>query len=140
MIRPAVTKSAATLALAAFLAGCAADQPYAMTERDATRLAEALGDKVAGEPRDCLNVDQLRNPQVIDEKHIVFRQGRTTWLNQPRMRCPMIDRVGRVLVLEPTVGTQICDGDIAKVLDTSTGTIMAACSFGEFVPYRSAMN
>lgn len=133
-----MTRTLSALALVAALSACAPNQPYEMSERDAARLQEALADKVAGEPVRCIDSDMMRNPQVIDEQHILFKEGRTTWVNQPKMRCPLIDGSGRVLVVEPTVGTRICEGDLAKVMDTSTGQILTACSFGPFTPYRTA--
>lgn len=117
------------------LAACAQPQPYEMTERDASRLQEALAGKTAGAPKDCLPLTSARNPEIIDGGHILYKQGRTTWLNTPEMRCPLVGGSGYVLVLEPFGGSRICDGDIAKVLDTSTGAIVGACSLGKFVPY-----
>ncbi|MBW0144104.1 hypothetical protein [Sphingomicrobium clamense] len=129
----------ASIALVAALAGCSAAQPYEMTERNSAKLQAALADKVAGEPEKCLRLDQTRNSQVIDEKHILFKQGSTTYLNQPRMRCPMIDNVGYALLIDPPVGSSICSGDIVKVFDTGTGQTVSGCSLGEFIPYRTAM-
>ena len=133
-----MTRLAPALALAGVLAACAPAQPYEMSERDSAKLQEALADRTAGEAERCLPLASTRNPQVIDEKHILFKQGRTTWLNQTNMRCPLLDNIGYVMVLEPTVGTQICRGDVAKIMDSSTGGIMGACALGDFVPYRTA--
>lgn len=133
-----MTRLAPAFALAGILAACAPTQPYEMSERDSAKLQEALADRTAGEAERCLPLASTRNPQVIDEKHILFKQGRTTWLNQTNMRCPLLDNIGYVMVLEPTVGTQICRGDVAKIMDSATGGIMGACALGDFVPYRTA--
>lgn len=133
-----MSRTLPAFALIGVLAACAPAQPYQMSDRDSQTLQRALADRTAGEPERCLPLASTRNSQVVDEKHILFKQGRTTWLNQPNMRCPLLDNVGYVMVLEPTVGTQICSGDVAKILDTSTGGIMGACALGDFVPYRTA--
>ena len=131
-------RTALILVTAGTLGACAANQPYEMSEKDAAELKEALADRVAGEPESCLSLQTTRNSQIVDGQHILFKQGRTTWLNQPQMQCPLLGRVGYAMVLEPTVGTHVCRGDVIKVMDTSTRSIIAACSFGEFVPYRLA--
>ena len=133
-----MSRSLPLVALAGLLTACAAERPYEMSERDTATLQTALADRTAGEAERCLPLDSTRNTQVVDEKHILFKQGRTVWLNQPNMRCPLLDSVGYVMVLEPTVGSQVCRGDVAKIMDTATGAIVGACALGDFVPYRAA--
>lgn len=133
-----MTRIIPVLALVNVLAACAPAQPYEMSQRDKASLQEALADRTAGEPERCLPLDSTRNTQVIDEKHILFKQGRTTWLNQPEIRCPLLDNVGTIMVLEPRGGSYICSGDVAKIMDTSTGGIIGMCALGDFTPYRTA--
>lgn len=126
------------IAALAMLAGCGASQPYEMSERNAAQLKEALAGKVAGEPQDCLPMRRHLGSHAIDSKHILFKQGTTTWLNQPEFRCPLLGGAGYAIVVEPFAGGRLCKGDLARVIDTGTGQMLSSCQLGQFVPYREA--
>jgi hypothetical protein len=42
---------------------------------------------------------------------------------------------GRALVTK-NFGPQLCRGDLATVVDNSSGMSVGACSLGDFIPYK----
>ena len=47
------------------------------------QLAKLLKDRVAGEPQNCITLSSVTSSQVIDKTAIVYRDGRTLWVNIP---------------------------------------------------------
>ena len=96
-----------------------------------------LAGKTAGRPANCLPLLRSHDMVVIDDDTILYRDGRTTYVNQPLGSCNLLSRGSYALVTR-SFGSQLCRGDIATVLDTRTGVTVGSCSFGDFVPYRAA--
>ena len=120
------------------LAGCGVvgDQPR--TARAETHLTRALSGKVAGKAVDCLPAFRSNDMSVIDDNTILFRDGRSTvYRNDPPGGCRPIGAPGYALVTH-IFGPSLCRGDIAQVVDTSTGMFAGSCVLGDFVPYRTA--
>lgn len=107
------------------------------SEARATRaLADALEGRVAGEPVDCVNTNDLRDPRVIDSGTILYnRVGRTIWRNDLASRCPAL-RPTSTIIVEIRGGT-ICRGEPFRVAESGS-SIPAVCAFGRFTPYRRA--
>ena len=117
------------------LAGCAARTTEGDSSQQAA-LAEALAERTAGDPVDCVNLRDLRGNRGYGEDAILF-EGRTNalvYLNRPPAGCPEL-RSTRALRIESTTG-RLCRGDIVTVYDPGTGVEFGSCSLGEFVPYR----
>jgi hypothetical protein len=91
--------------------------------------------KVAGRPEKCLPLQRSNDMVVIDDDTILYRDGRTTYLNRPLGSCNMLGRGSYALVTRST-GSALCRGDIANVVDASTGVTVGSCALGDFVPYR----
>ena len=124
------------LVAALSIAGCAYQQNvgFERSPRDAVVLAKALDGKVAGAPRACLGQPYTRDMTVVDEHTILFRDGRTTWRNDPPGGCSNLGRPGYAMVTR-LFGSQYCRGDIVHVVDTSSGMFAGSCGLGDFVPY-----
>jgi hypothetical protein len=73
--------------------------------------------------------------QVIDDHTILFRDGRTTYVQNPRGACYGLGSGSRTLVTRQFGTTQLCDGDINHTVDLSTGIQGGSCVFGPFMPY-----
>lgn len=102
------------------------------------RLAEALAGKVAGRPVSCLPHYRNSQMEVIDSETILFRDGRTSYVQHTRGGCyPYGQRAGYALVTKQVGSLGICRGDIAQVIDTSSGMFAGSCSFNDFIPYRA---
>jgi len=120
------------------LASCAAqDIAPERTARGEALLAQRLAGKVAGPPVACLSRYRSADMEVIDSDTLLFRDGRTTYRQDTNGSCyPRGSKIGYTLVTRSLSGGQYCDGDIAQVMDSSTGAFVGSCSFNAFVPFR----
>jgi hypothetical protein len=73
--------------------------------------------------------------QIIDDWTILFRDGRTIYVQNPRGGCPGIGSRRNILVNRVFGTNQLCSGDISHLLDPVSGIQGGACVFGDFVPY-----
>jgi len=122
-------------AAASACASSAVSEPR--TTKAETRLQELLGDKVAGTPVSCLPT-RNNGMVAIDDNTILFRVGRNTFYrNDPPGGCPGIGRGSFTLVTD-SIGTGLCRGQIARVVDVPAKVTVGHCTLGEFIPYRSA--
>ncbi|WP_300973436.1 DUF6491 family protein [Sphingomonas sp. LHG3406-1] len=128
--------SLATLAAAGTLASCATNgQPPARSAAAQQELSRWLDGRVVGRPQSCLPTFRNQDMTIIDESTILFRDGANrVWRNDVNGPCSGLGRPGTALVTRQT-GSQLCRGEIAQVVDTSTGFIVGSCSLGDFVPY-----
>jgi hypothetical protein len=124
------------LSAAAMLASCSTTPVQeARSPRAQKELAEALAGRVQGKPVSCLPNYRADNMQIIDDWTILFRDGRTVYLQTPRGGCPGIASRRNVLVTRLWGSGQLCSGDISHLVDPTSGIGGGACVFSEFVPY-----
>ena len=130
---------AATAAAATTLAACETvdSQPTQRSARAQQNFDKALAGKVAGKPESCLPLYRSNDMTVIDDDTILYRDGRTTYVNQPLGGCNNLGNGSYALVTRST-GSQLCRGDIAEVRDMTAGITVGSCALGDFVPYRPA--
>jgi hypothetical protein len=83
----------------------------------------------------CLPSYRADNMQIIDDWTILFRDGRTIYVQNPRGGCPGIGSRRNILVNRVFGTNQLCSGDISHLLDPVSGIQGGACVFGDFVPY-----
>jgi len=98
-------------------------------------LAEALAGRTPGAPVDCLPNWRTSNMEIIDDYTIIFRDGRTVYVQNPRGGCNGIGSGAYTLVTRPFGTNQLCRGDINRVVDLRTGMGGGSCVFNAFVPY-----
>jgi hypothetical protein len=123
------------LITAVAVAGCTHNAAY-QASRDAKaqrELADALGDRVAGKPQDCISPGMADGPQVIDERTIVYRQGSRIYRNDLAAACPSLAPYATLIV--EMRGTQLCRNDMFRVLQPGMIVPSANCRFGKFTPY-----
>ena len=107
----------------------------AAQEKGEAKLAKILDGRVAGAPVHCLDSSQRRNMEVIDGTALVFKDGKTIYVNRP---------AGANFLSWSDVpvfkiwGSQLCDKDLVHLRDRSSGLPGATLSMGEFVPYTRA--
>ncbi len=118
------------------LAGCAAtpEQLAASQARADTALARAIGDRVAGKPVDCIDANTASGPQVIDERTILYRQGRRVWRNDLPDSCPFLHG-DPILIVELASGGRLCRNDRFRVLQRGSTIPSGMCRLGSFTPY-----
>ena len=121
------------------LAACATamSQPEQRSAKAQATYDRLLAGKTAGRPAKCLPLQRSNDMEVIDDDTILYRDGRTTYVNQPLGGCNMLSR-GSYAMVTRSFGSQMCSGDIATVVDTHSGVTVGSCALGDFVPYRPA--
>ena len=119
------------------LASCTTTlQPTARAADKQAELAQLLAGKVAQKPQSCLPHYQSGDMRVIDDDTIAFRDGtRRTFVAHMNGGCSNLGGGGFALVTHQFGSSDLCRGDIARVVDTLNGTTVGSCSFGDFTPY-----
>lgn len=120
------------LALAA--ASCAS-VPVQPTAEDQAVLAEELRGRTADDPVSCVSQTSLGGGNRSVGEGVILFEGRSgrLYVNRPRGGCPVLGR-DRALVTQST-SSQLCRGDIARVVDLFSNIDYGSCVLGEFTPY-----
>ena len=121
------------------LAACATamSQPEQRSAKAQATYDRMLAGKVAGRAENCLPLQRSNDMVVIDDDTILYRNGRTTYVNKPLGSCNLLGRGSYALVTR-SVGSQLCRGDIGTVTDMTSGMTVGSCALGDFVPYKPA--
>lgn len=98
----------------------------------AAALAEAVKDRTAGKPVDCIPLSAIRSSRVIDRTAILYDTGRTLFVNTPA-GADLLDE-DDVLVTRTHSG-ELCSLDIVELVDRATQTPRGSVGLGKFVPY-----
>lgn len=115
----------ALAALPLLFAACAS----ASAERD------PLAGRVAGEPVNCISINQSTSLQVVDRNTILYREGgRRLWRTGPKGACPALGRIQATLIIDIYAG-QLCRNDRFRVLEIGSSIPSAFCFFDQFTPY-----
>ncbi len=121
------------------IASCTtAPPPPARSAEARAELQTLLAGKVAGQPMACLPHYRADNMIVIDDNTIAFRDGKTVYRNDLRSGCARLGNTFYTLVTRRVGGSGLCSGDLAEVVDFSSGTTVGTCVLGDFVPYRQS--
>ena len=124
------------LGFAALVAGCTtAPSPESRSPRAQRELAEALAGRTPGPPTRCIANFKADRMQVIDDHTILFHDGRTVYVQNPRGGCTGLGSGSRTLVTRQFGTSALCDGDINHTVDLVSGFQGGACVFSPFVPY-----
>ena len=100
------------------------------------KLAKMLKGRVAGEAQRCILGYRQVDLTVIDGTALVYRSGRTLYVNVPKNPRSLDDR--DILVRRTTMGNQLCNTDIISKTDSSGRFYAGNVLLGDFVPYRKA--
>jgi hypothetical protein len=99
-------------------------------------LAQLLDGKVAGKPVSCVDATQGHNLQALGDHVLVYKVSKKlVYRNDLLGACTGL-RFGDTLVMH-VFGSEYCRGDIARVVNLTTGSWTGSCALGEFVPYRT---
>lgn len=125
--------------IAMLLSACSttAPQPERSAEAEA-QLTKALAGRVAGAPVKCIPTYRADDMDIIDDWTILFKDGGTVYVQNPRGGCPGIANHRNVLVSRPMPSNQLCSGDIQHMFDPVSKIGGGACVFSDFVPYTKA--
>src|SRR5262245_40752097 len=124
------------LSCAALLASCTTAPAQVTRSAEAQQsLDKALAGRVAGTPVKCIPTYRANDMQIIDDWTILFKDGRTIYVQNPRGGCPGIGIGRNILISRPIPSNQLCSGDINNLFDPVSRIGGGACVFSEFVPY-----
>lgn len=101
------------------------------------KLAKMLEGRVAGEPERCINTFGSGNLQVIDGTALVYRQGKTLWVNRTRNPDSLDDNDYLVIRKYGNSG-QLCKLDNVTTHDRTGNFFTGVVFLEDFVPYRKA--
>lgn len=134
-MRNAELRLAITMALLA-LGGCVTPIDANRADREAAvarDLADALEGRVAGKARDCMSMMSASGPQIIGDRTLIYRSGRTLWRNDLPDRCPGMDNNDFLVV--QIRGSQLCRNDLVTPTSRGSGIPGPSCRLGLFTPY-----
>lgn len=97
------------------------------------QLAKLLKGRVAGKPVDCISLVRTGSSQIIEGKAIVYSDGNTLYLNEPRGGAEQLD--DNSILVTNTFGSQLCSIDAVRLIDRSSFFPRGFVSLGQFVPY-----
>lgn len=116
------------------LSGCAATAADSASSQDA--LGRELAGLTAGDPANCVSSSGTGGSlQVVDSQTLVYRSGRTIWVNRLASGCPGM-RPLDTLIVEAN-GSQYCRGDRLRSVAPGRSIPGPVCVLGEFTPYRT---
>jgi hypothetical protein len=98
--------------------------------------AALAGYEQSGPAVSCVNRRDLGSNRSAGEGAIIF-EGRTRsriWVNRPAGGCPSLEFNRTLITSAPS--SQLCSGDIARVVDLGSSVEHGGCALGEFTPYR----
>jgi len=129
-------RSMSLLLLAAAVSSCSTVPPEPRSARAEAHLQTMLSGRVANQPMTCLPHYRADNMVVIDDNTVLFRNGRTVYRNDFQGgTCSRLGSGFYALLTRSSGGTGLCRGDIAEVVDTTSGMQVGSCVLGDFVPY-----
>jgi hypothetical protein len=127
-------KTIALAGLTLAISGCTvAEPPEARMDREAALSTELRDYEQTGPAVSCVSTRDLEGNRTVGDAVIFERHGRQLWVNRPAGGCP--DLRGNALSVR-TSGSRLCRGDIATVVDVSSGVTYGGCGLGDFEPYR----
>lgn len=100
------------------------------------KLAKMLEGRTAGEPRNCIPLNQISQTTVIDGTALVYRVGSTLWVNRPKDPPRAMD--GHNVMVTKTSINQLCSVDTVQLVDPTSRSWRGFIQLGDFVPYRKA--
>jgi len=127
------------LSSGAMIASCSTTPVQEARSPKADReLADALAGRTPGPPVRCLANYRTTHMEVIDDYTILYREGRTIYLQKPRGGCRGLKNGIYTLVTRKYGTNQICDSDINRLIDLRTGMGGGSCMFEPFIPYTKS--
>lgn len=111
----------------------AAARPHTPDARGEAELGKLLAGRTAGTPTDCIDLRTADNSQIIDHTAIVYRDGRTIWVNRPRGNLDALD--DNSIVVTHDFAAQMCSIDPVHLIDRTSRFERGFVVFDKFVPY-----
>ena len=126
--RIALASAALTL-----LAAPALEAQDAQQTKGEAQLAKLLEGRVAGEPKSYINTIGSRGLTVIDKTALVYKSGKTIWVNYTAHPETIDDN--DLLVIRKFGGSQLCKLDNVTTYDRMGMFMTGVVFLDDFVPY-----
>jgi len=126
------------IASLAAVAACGLAAAPALADRltGEEKLAKMLEGRVAGEPASCISTLRSgRSLQIIDKTAIVFREGRTLWVNRTA-NPETLDSDDYLVIRHMGSGSRLCRLDNVTSQSQTGNFFTGAIFLEDFVPYR----
>lgn len=120
--------------LALVLALAASCATMAPPRDDSADIAEALAGKVAEKPRTCIPLDDARGAKVYNDAILYRVSRRLTYVNNAK-GCNSFDP--DPIFVSEVRGSQLCRGDVMRLVSRVGGFQGSFCILGDFTPYRT---
>jgi hypothetical protein len=121
----------ATVLMFAGATAFSADKPT-RAEKNEARLAELIKDRTAGEPVGCIPEFQSSRLEVIEGVALVYGSGKTLYVAKPDR--PDTVQWNDIMIVKRT-GGQLCNTDIVRTVDRTSGFTTGVVFLNKFVPY-----
>ncbi len=97
------------------------------------KLGVALSGKVAGKSQNCIRLDEAQSSEIFRDA-ILYRSGRDRYFLADAPGCGSSGNNDYILG-QNVFGSQLCRGDIVRLVDRTSGFHGGACAIAGFTPY-----
>lgn len=122
-------------ALAILAMPASAEEEAPAPSKGEQELAKMLEGRVAGEPERCINTFGSGNLRIIDGTALVYRQGKTVWVNRTR-NPDSLDDDDYLVIRKYGSSSQLCRLDNVTTQDRGGNFFTGVVFLEDFVPYR----
>lgn len=98
-------------------------------------LAELLEGRVAGEPERCINTFGSGSLTIIDETALVYKKGKTVWVNYTK-HPKSLDDDDYLVIKKYGSASQLCRLDNVTTRDRFGNFFSGVIFLEDFIPYR----
>lgn len=123
---------AALVPLVAMAASCASVPRNADTDRAA--LEKELVGKVAEKPRSCIPLVDANGAKIYEDAIVYRASRRLSYVNDAK-GCRSFDP--DPIFVSEVRGSQLCHGDLIRLVSRTGGIPGPFCVLGDFTPYRA---
>ncbi len=116
----------------ALLAGCATTSQTA--QGPDPKLTAALEGRVAGKSQNCIRLDQATGNEIYRDT-ILYRTSRSTYFLADAPGCGSSSGNNDYILVQNVFGSQLCRGDIVRLVERVGGFTGGACAIRGFTPY-----
>jgi hypothetical protein len=116
----------------ALLTGCATTSQTA--QGPDPKLTAALDGKVAGKSQSCIPLDEASGNEIFRDA-ILYRTGRNKYWLADAPGCGSARGANDYILVQNVFGSQLCRGDLIRLVDRTSGFQGGACSVRSFTPY-----
>jgi hypothetical protein len=100
------------------------------------KLQKMLQGYTAGPSTSCVSLTPSMDSTKIEGIGVVYKRGRTLYVNRFANGCPWL--TGFTGTVTRTPSTQLCRGDIVRIVDFTSGIEGGSCVLDDFTPYEKA--